>query len=256
MEGDRDDPRAFGHPLPRAEVERHAGPAPVVDLAPERHEGLGLRVGSHTRFVEVADVLPADHLGGVDRLHRPEHLVLLLADGLRSKLGGRLHRHEPEDLEEVGHHHVAVRADRLVERDALSDRQRLGDVDLHVGDVIAVPDRLEQAVGEPEGQDVQRRFLAEEVVDPEDLVLVEGRVQHVVEAHRALEVGAERLLHHDPGALGQVGLGEQLDHVGCGYRGDAQVVQAGRVAPQLTLERLDAVRERGGVGRLGDERQP
>jgi hypothetical protein len=35
--------------------------------------------------------------------------------------------------------------------------------------VQAVPDRLEQAVGEPEGQDVVNRFLAQEVVDPEDL---------------------------------------------------------------------------------------
>jgi hypothetical protein len=42
----------------------------------------------------------------------------------------------------------------VVEIGASFDRERLGPVDLHVADVLAVPDRLEQAVGEPEGQDV------------------------------------------------------------------------------------------------------
>ena len=42
-EHDRDDARALGHPLPGAQVERHAGPAPVVDLAPQRDERLGFR---------------------------------------------------------------------------------------------------------------------------------------------------------------------------------------------------------------------
>ena len=43
-------------------------------------------------------------------------------------------------------------------------------------DEVPVPDRLEQTVGEAERKDVQRGFLAEEVVDPEDLPLLEGLV--------------------------------------------------------------------------------
>ena len=101
------------------------------------------------------------------------------------------------------HHHVAVRARPLVEPDALPDRERLGHVDLHVRDVLAVPDRLEEPVRESEREDVERRFLAQEVVDAEDLALVERRVQRFVELHRAREVGAERLLHDDARALGQ-----------------------------------------------------
>ena len=54
---------------------------------------------------------------------------------------------------------------------------RLGYVDLHVIDEIAVPDRFEQAVGEAEREDVLGRLLAEEVVDAEDLFLVEDLVQ-------------------------------------------------------------------------------
>ena len=65
----------------------------------------------------------------------------------------------------------------LVERGPRPDRQGLGDVDLDVVDVLAVPDGLEEAVGEPEGQDVLGRLLAQEVVDTEDLVVVEDLLQ-------------------------------------------------------------------------------
>ncbi len=98
----------------------------------------------------------------------------------------------------MGHHHVLERTGRLVEADAVVDGQRLGHVDLDVVDVVAVPDWLEEAVGEPEGQDVLHRLLAEEVVDAEDLLLVEDLVQHVVERDRTGQVGAERLLHDHP----------------------------------------------------------
>ena len=86
-----------------------------------------------------------------------------------------------------------------------SEAERLGHVDLHVLDEVAVPDRLEQAVGEAEGEDVLRRLLAQEVVDPEDLRLVKDLVESAVELDGAVEVGAERLFHHDPGTLHQPG---------------------------------------------------
>ena len=50
-----------------------------------------------------------------------------------------------------------------------------------VGDGVAVPDRLEQAVREAEREDVLGRLLAQEVVDPEDLLLGEHLVQLRVE---------------------------------------------------------------------------
>ena len=89
----------------------------------------------------------------------------------------------------MGHHHVAKRAHRLIKAGAFAEAQRLGHVDLHMVDEVPVPDRLEQAVGEAEGQDVLRGLLAQEVVDPEDLRLVEGLVDEVVQLDRALQVG-------------------------------------------------------------------
>ena len=48
-ERDRDDARAFRHALAGTQVERHAGPTPVVDLAAQRDERLGLGVRTARR---------------------------------------------------------------------------------------------------------------------------------------------------------------------------------------------------------------
>ena len=65
-------------------------------------------------------------------------------------------------------------------------------------DVVAVPQRLEDAVGEAQGEDVLDGLLAEIVVDPVDLVLPEHRGELGAERPRGVEVVAERLLDHDP----------------------------------------------------------
>src|SRR3546814_4756041 len=70
-----------------------------------------------------------------------EDLVLLLADRDRVERDGRLHGDERHHLEQVGDHHVAIGAGVLVEGRAALQSQRLGDVDLDVVDVVAVPDR-------------------------------------------------------------------------------------------------------------------
>ncbi len=183
LEGDRDDARALGEPLAGAQEERHTRPAPVVDEALERDERLGLALRPDARLVAVADVLPAHDVVRLDRRHRAEDLVLLLADGIGLEGRRRLHRGEGEHLEEVGDDHVAIGAGALVEVGPLREAERLGHVDLDVVDVVAVPDRLEEAVREAEREDVLGGLLAEEVVDAEDLLLVEDLVQLGVERH-------------------------------------------------------------------------
>ena len=59
------------------------------------------------------------------------------------------------------------------------DAEALGHRDLHVLDVVAVPDRLEERVGEAEVEDVLHRLLAEVVVDAEDALLGEDAVQRL-----------------------------------------------------------------------------
>ena len=247
LERDRDDAGALGQLLARPQEERDAGPAPVVDEALQRDEGLGVGLARDPGDVLVAVELTAHDVLGQDRQHRAEDLVLLLADGPRLQRRRRLHRGEGQHLEQVGDDHVAVGAGRLVEVGAGLEPEGLRDVDLDVVDVVAVPDRLEQPVGEAEREDVLRRLLAEEVVDPEDLVLVEHLVQAGVQAAGASEVGAERLLHDDPAALDQPRLGE-LGHDGERRLGrDAQVVQPARALPQLGLGLLDRLAQRDGA---------
>src|SRR5207244_12179589 len=73
----------------------------------------------------------------------------------------------------------------------------IGHRDLDVVDVVPVPDRLEEGVGEAEDREVLDGSLAEVVVDAEDVRLVERRVQRRVERARRLEVPAEGLLDDD-----------------------------------------------------------
>ena len=64
--------------------------------------------------------------------------------------------------------------------------------------MIAVPDRLEQSIGEPQNEDVLDRLLSEIVVDAIELVFVEDTEQVMIELARRREISAERLLDDDP----------------------------------------------------------
>ena len=95
--------------------------------------------------------------------------------------------------------HVADRAGGVViGAPAAGHADLLGHGDLHRGDVPAVPDRLEDAVAEPEGQDVLDRLLAQVMVDAVDLALVEHARDVAVQRPGAGQVVAERLLDDDP----------------------------------------------------------
>jgi hypothetical protein len=142
--------------------------------------------GDDAVFVAVAAVLPAHHVARVKRRIERNTLFFSSLMAAGRKLGGRFHRDERQNLEQVGDHHVLESPDGFVELGAVLDSEPLGHIDLDVVDEVAVPDRLEQAVGEAESQDVLRGFLAQEVVDPEDLFFVESLVYRPVELSRAL----------------------------------------------------------------------
>jgi hypothetical protein len=130
-------------------------------------------------------------------------------------------------------HDVAHRAGLLVEAAPGADPECLGDRDLHVVDPGTFPDRLEDGVGEAQGEDVLDGVLAEVVVDAEDLRLVEAGVHPVVELAGGGLVAAVRFLDHHPGeAAGrgvvQAGAGQPVHHVGERLRRRGQVEQPTR----------------------------
>lgn len=74
--------------------------------------------------------------------------------------------------------------------------------------MVAVPERLEDGIGEPQEQDVHGRFLAEEVVNAQDLPFREELAQFGVQGPGRRQVVAEGLFHHDPGPFDQAGAGQ------------------------------------------------
>src|SRR4029078_10544584 len=99
--------------------------------------------------------------------------------------------------------------------------------------------RLEQPVPEAQDGEFLDRLLSQVVVDAKDLVLVEDGTDLAVQAPRALQVGAERLLDDDarpaalraaPAGARQARLREALDDLGVDARGHRQVEEpvAGR----------------------------
>src|SRR5665811_2386926 len=90
--------------------------------------------------------------------------------------------------------------------------EQFGDGGLDAGDVVAVPDRFQERVREPEVQQVHDLFLAEEVIDAEDRVLREDRTHDAVQLTGRGEIAPERLLHDDPPVTGQLRCAESRDH--------------------------------------------
>ena len=179
--------------------------------------------GSTPGDVEVAVVLAADVVGGIGRRDRAEggHRGVLQHVGLEPRR--RVHGHGGDDLHDVVDHHVAQRPDRVVEVPAILHAEALGHGDLHRGDRIAPPHRLEHGVREPQVEDLPHSHLAQEVVDAKELRLVDVLVQLGGQRAGGLEVVAERLLHHHPGVLGEAGVVQLPHHLAEEKRRDLQV---------------------------------
>ena len=117
--------------------------------------------------------------------------------------------------------------------------------------MVAVPDRLEQPVREPQREDVLHGLLAEEVVDPEDLRLVEDGVNRVVQRARRLEVGPNGFSRITRAPCASPSLAERLDDTGEGLRRHGKVVEQASLAADLPLCRVDGVSEAARVRGVG-----
>src|SRR5207245_9404500 len=109
------------------------------------------------------------------------HLHLIAAARLLVDRGRRLHLDERQELKDMVLDDVAHRPGLLVIAGPLLDPDRLRHRDLHVVDVLAVPDRLEDPVRETQDEDVLDGLLAQVMVDEEHLVVAENGVDHRVE---------------------------------------------------------------------------
>src|SRR5262245_65172596 len=96
--------------------------------------------------------------------------------------------------------HVLERSDAIVVAGSTFEGQRLVPDDVDPGDMATVPDRLNNAVGEPRAQDVLDSCHRKEVVDAENRLLGIEPGQKAIERDRSTQVFAEWLLQHDDAA--------------------------------------------------------
>ena len=90
------------------------------------------------------------------------------------------------DLQQVALDHVPQGAGAVVVAGAAFQGEVLVEDDLDLFDVLPVPHRLQERVGEAQAQDVQDGGLAQEVVHPVDVVLRDQRGQRLVQVTRGL----------------------------------------------------------------------
>src|SRR6185437_15018547 len=184
-------------PLACPNVERNAGPAPILNVQLHAREGLGSRLRIDAILFSVADdrlavddagtILPAHRIGHRNWINGAPDLQLLGADGLRLEAVGRLHRNKAQHFHHMVLQNVAECTGLLVERTTPFNANRLCRRNLNAIDVIAIPDWLEDPVAEAKDQDVLYGLLSEIVIDAEDLVLGQYVVQFVVQLARALQ---------------------------------------------------------------------
>src|ERR1700719_4653183 len=93
--------------------------------------------------------------------------------------------------------HVAQRAGLLVISAAALHADRFGGGDLHVIDIGAVPERLEDTVAEAERHNILNRLLAQIVVDPVDLAFLEAFLQTAIEGPGTSQIAAKWLFDDD-----------------------------------------------------------
>src|SRR5256884_1105808 len=235
-----DDLRArHGQALSGADVEGHTLPAPGIDLQSQGGERLHRGIRRHAFLRSVAAKLSAYEAVRGEGGDRLEDLHLLVADGFAVWPDRRLHRQVAQDLEQMILDDVAHGARLVVEHAPALNSELFGHRDLHALDVIAVPERLQERVGEAEEEHVVHRPLAEVVVDAKDRRLVKAAEQHAVESLRRREVTAEGLFDDDASTADTARLGQLLHDDPEQHRGNREVVRRALGGADLSAEGLE-----------------
>jgi hypothetical protein len=120
----------------------------------------------------------------IQRDHRTENLGLLVIEVIRARTDRRFHRDDGEYLQQMILHDVAQCADCVVEPATVLDAEVFGHGDVNLGNTVAVPQRGQRLVGEPQALQLDDRLLAQKVVDAQDLVFIEHRTQPGIEFTR------------------------------------------------------------------------
>ena len=178
-----------------AQVKGDALPAPVVNAEFERGIGGGLRFGRDALFLQIALILPQNTILSRNRTHGLEHFGLFIAQGADG--GGRFHGRQGEQLQQVVLHHVAQHPGAIIISGAMFHADAFGHCNLHLGDIVAVPQGFKNSIGKPKSQYILHRFFAQIVVNAVDLLLIKDGVYLAVQLAGAGQVMPEWLFDND-----------------------------------------------------------
>src|SRR5277367_6211233 len=173
-------------------------------------------------------VLPAndglsDHFE-IKRTDGLEDFELFVLDGGGVEGGGRLDGNEGSELQHMALDHVAKRAGGFIKPATPLNTKRFRCGDLDAVNIVAVPQRLENAIAETKNQQILDSVLAEIVIDAVDLLFLEDTQNGLVEFLGCGQIAAEGLLNNDayPGVrrrwARQAGAAELLDDVRINFR--------------------------------------
>src|SRR5262249_10890474 len=154
-----------------------------------------------------------------------------------------LDRDQGRQLQDVALNHVAKSAGSFVEASAAFHAESLRGGNLHVVDIVAIPQWLEDAVAEAEDQKILEGVFGQVVFDAVDLVLVKDIEHAAIQFFCRSEVTAKGLLNDDanPGIrrrrLCQASPPELLDDVEIHFRRRRQVKEdiASKILLRLQL---------------------
>jgi hypothetical protein len=139
---------------------------------------------------------------GCHRLHGAQQLGALVAHAGGLEAGAGLHGDSGHHLQQMVLDHVGERAGLLVISAAALDADRFRGGDLHMVDVAAVPERLEDPIAEAESQDVLHRLLAQVMIDAVDVGFGEDLVQVIAKLAGAGQIMAEGFFDDQPAPAG------------------------------------------------------
>src|SRR5262249_10030947 len=148
-----------------AQIPGNARPAPRIDEQAQCTEGLDIRATGDAVLPSIARVLTAHQIFGRERPHGSEDRRRLLVHRSKTAIRWRLHREQRDDLKQVILNDIAQASCGLVKGASPLYAEVLRERDLHAGNEIAIPDRLEKGVRKAKVEDVHDRFLGEEVID-------------------------------------------------------------------------------------------
>src|SRR5215831_16677364 len=98
-------------------------------------------------------------------------------------------------------HDVADRTRLIIKSTPPLNAEIFGHGHLYTRDVVAIPERFQERIGEAKDEQVVHRPLAQVMVDAEDRLLVEGAEQRAVERLRRKAIMTERFFNDDASAV-------------------------------------------------------